>query len=177
MLIDIVFGILVILACIKGFRTGLVVALFSVVAFIVGLAAALKLSSLVALRLSEHVNVSNRWLPVISFIIVFFIVVLLINLGAKLIQRSFEMIMLGWLNRLGGMILYILIYTIVFSIFLFYAVQLHMVKNETINASQCYRFIQPLGPIVINKLGSVIPFFQDMFAQLQAFFSKVGNKI
>jgi membrane protein required for colicin V production len=177
MLIDALFAILVILACIKGYRTGLVVAFFSIIGFIAGIAAALKLSSIVAARLSANVNVSGKWLPVISFLVVFLAVVILVNLGARFIQRSFELIMLGWLNRIGGMILFILIYSIVFSIFLFYAVQLHFIKGQTIKASQCYSFIQPLGPAVINKLGTAIPFFRDMFSQLQQFFSRVGNKI
>lgn len=177
MLIDAVLAILLILACIKGFRTGLIIAVFSVIAFIAGLAAALKLSSVVALKLSHNVNVSAKWLPLISFVIVFLIVVLLINLGARFIQKTFEFAMLGWVNRIGGIIFYVLIYAIIFSIFLFYAVQLNLIKTETIHSSRTYSIIQPLGPLVINKLGVMIPFFQDMFTQLQAFFGKMGNKI
>ena len=48
MIIDIIVVIILILAAIKGFRQGLIVALFSVIAFIVGLAAAIKLSVVVA---------------------------------------------------------------------------------------------------------------------------------
>jgi membrane protein required for colicin V production len=94
-----------------------------------------------------------------------------------MLQKSVEMIMLGWANRLGGIILYALLYSIVFSIFLFFAVQLHLIKNETATASLCYSYIQPLGPVVIDKLGVIIPFFKDMFSQLQHFFGAVSNKI
>ena len=37
MLLDIIFAILVVLAIVKGFRKGLIVALFSFVAFFIGL--------------------------------------------------------------------------------------------------------------------------------------------
>ena len=80
--------------------------------------------------------------------------------------------MLGWVNRIGGIIFYALLYSIVLSIFLFYAVQLHLIKNETITASSCYSFIKPLGPGIIDKLGIIIPFFKDMFSQLQHFFGE-----
>ena len=83
MIIDIVFLILVILAVIKGFRRGLIVGLFSFIAIIVGLAAAIKLSIVVAGYIGSAVNVSDRWLPVISFLVVFIAVVLLIRLGGK----------------------------------------------------------------------------------------------
>jgi len=177
MLIDLVFAILIILACIKGYQKGLILGLFSIVAFIAGLAAALKLSAVVAAKLSASTNVSAKWLPLVSFILVFLVVVILVNLAGKMLQKSVEMILLGWANRLGGIILYAILYSIIFSIFLFYAAQLHLVKKETFTASVTYSFIQPLGPAVIDKLGIIIPFFKDMFSQLEHFFGAVSNKI
>ncbi|MBC7867633.1 MAG: CvpA family protein [Gloeobacteraceae cyanobacterium ES-bin-316] len=173
MFIDIVFFLLMLLACIKGFSKGLIVALFSIVGFIAGLAAALKLSAYAAEKLSGTFNASGRWLPFVSFLLVFILVVILVNLGARLLQKSVELIMLGWVNRLGGALLYALLYSILLSIFLFYAVQLHFLSAEVVAASVTYPFLQPLGPAVINALGSVIPLFKDMFAQLQDFFGKI----
>lgn len=177
MLIDIIFFALLFFACIKGLKKGFIVALFSVVAFIIGIAAALKLSAFVAAKLSENVEVSGKWLPVISFILVFLGVVLIVNLGAKLIQKAIEAVMLGWLNRIAGVVLYILIYTIIYSIFLFYAVQLHIIKEKAISASVMYPYIQPVGPKIIDSIGSVVPFFKDLFTQLEAFFTAVANKM
>lgn len=173
MFIDIVFLVLMLLACVKGYSKGLIVALFSVIGFIAGLAAALKLSSYAAEKLSGTFSTSGKWLPVISFILVFLVVVLLVHLGAKLIQKSVEMIMLGWLNRLGGIILYALLYSILFSIFLFYAVQLKIISPETVAESKTYPFIRPLGPKLMDSLGTVIPVFKNMFAELEEFFEKV----
>ncbi len=175
MFIDIVFLILILLACVKGYSKGFIIALFSIVGFIAGLAAALKLSAYVAARLSGTFNTSGKWLPFISFLLVFIAVVLLVNLGAKLIQKSIEMVMLGWLNRIAGIILFALLYSIFFSIFLFYAVQLHIISNETIAASTAYPYLQPLGPAVINSLGTIIPIFKDMFTQLQEFFGRMNE--
>jgi len=88
MLIDIVSIGLIILAVFKGFRNGLVVAIFSLLAFIIGLAAALKLSAIVAEYLGTNTNISQRWLPILAFALVFFVVVLLVLLGAKSIERG-----------------------------------------------------------------------------------------
>ncbi|MCP9750477.1 CvpA family protein [Ferruginibacter sp. HRS2-29] len=176
MLIDSIFAVLLVLACIKGYTKGLIVALFSIIGFIVGLAAAIKLSSVVAEKLSASISVSAKWLPFISFLLVFIAVIVLVNLGAKLIQKSFEMAMLGWVNRLGGILLYMLLYSILLSIFLFYAIQLKFINDETVKASVIYPYIQPLGPKVINSLGFVIPWFRDMFTQLQDFFGNIPAK-
>ena len=177
MLIDIIFAILFIIACVKGLKKGLIVALFSIVAFIAGLAAALKLSAVVATKLASNMEISGKWLPVISFMLVFLIVVFLVNLGGRFIQKTAEVAMLGWLNRIGGIVLFVLLYSIIYSIFLFYAVQVHFIKPATIATSQLYQYIEPLGPKVINMLGSIIPIFKDTFAQLEHFFGEVSNKL
>jgi membrane protein required for colicin V production len=177
MIVDLVFAILMILALIQGYRRGLIVAVFSFISIIIGLAAAIKLSAVVAERLGHSIKVSDRWLPIISFAIVFIIVIILIRLGAKAIQKLTEAIMLGWANRLGGIILYVMIYTTVFSILLFYAAQIKIIKPEVIEASNSYTFIQPWGPKAINGLASVFPLFKDMFIQLEDFFSGIPRKI
>jgi membrane protein required for colicin V production len=177
MLIDLIFAVLLVIAIIKGYQKGLVIALFSIIAFIIGLAAALKLSVVAATYLKDSVNISAKWLPFVAFLIVFIAVVLLIRLGGKLIEKAFQVILLGWLNRVGGIILYAVIYTIIFSIFLFYAEKLQLVQSSVIRSSQTYAFIQPWGPEVINGFGKLIPIFKDMFTELESFFGSVSNKI
>lgn len=177
MIIDIIVAIILILAAIKGFRQGLIVALFSVIAFIVGLAAAIKLSVVVAGYLGKNVNVSEKWLPIISFAVVFLIVVILVRLGAKFIQRTVELAMLGWINRIGGILLYAALYILIFSIVLFYAEQLSLVKPETIKASVTYEYIQPWGPKLMDGLGKIIPVFKGMFEDLEDFFDSVSKQV
>ena len=176
-MIDIVFAILMVVACIKGYQKGLIIALFSIIAFIIGIAAALKLSAVVAKWIDGHASVSTQWLPFISFAVVFFAVVLLVRWGGKLIEKTFQMALLGWLNRLGGIVFYAALYIIIFSIFLFFAEKIHMLEPKTIQASLTYSFVQPWGPVVIDGFGKVIPIFKDMFTDLESFFESVGNKI
>ena len=176
MFIDFIFAIIILVACFKGFRKGLIIALFSMLALIIGLAAALKLSAVVSEYLSSSTGATGKWLPFLSFILVFAAVVILVNLGAKLIQKSVEMVLLGWVNRLGGIIFYLLLYGIIFSIVLFYLVQLKVISDETIVKSISYPFIKPLGPFVIDKLGEVIPLFKNLFGQLQTFFENLATQ-
>jgi membrane protein required for colicin V production len=177
MVIDIIFVFLLVMALIQGYRRGLIVAVFSLVSIIVGLAAAIKLSAVVANQLGNTVNVSDKWLPVVSFAIVFIVVVLLVRLGARAIQKLTEAMMLGWANRLGGIVLYVAIYITIFSVILFYANHVKIIKPEAIKASVTYSFIQPWGPKAIDGFGSLIPFFRDMFTQLEGFFSRIPEKI
>lgn len=176
MFIDLIFLVLMIVAVFKGYSKGLIVALFSILAFIAGIAAAMKLSTTVAAYLGENVHISSKWLPVISFLVVFIGVVIIIRIGAKFIEKTMDLVMLGWLNRIGGMLLYILLYSILLSVVLFYASQVKLVSDTTLAESATWPFIQPLGPWAMGTLGKLVPFFKDMFGDLQNFFSQWGGK-
>jgi len=177
MLIDLVFAVLIVLAMIKGYQKGFVIAVFSVLAFILGLAAALKLSTLVAAYLSDSVNISARWLPFVAFVLVFLAVVILVRLGGKLIEKTLQLALLGWANRIAGIILYAALYIIIFSIVLFYAEKLKLLQPKAIQSSLSYNFVKPWGPVIMDNIGRVIPWFKDMFTQLEDFFNAIPNKI
>ncbi len=176
MLIDIIVIILLVMAIFKGLRKGLIVAIFSFLAYLIGLAAALKLSTFMADYIGSNVEISQRWLPFLAFFVVFILVVFLVRLGAKAIEGAVRMMMLGWLNRIGGVLLYILMYFFIYSIILFYAAQLHLIKPEMVQASATYHYIAPFAPKVLDILGAIIPFFRNMFDELLQFFGKVGEK-
>ena len=176
MIIDIIVFFLLVLALFKGWRNGLVLAIFSFLSFIIGLAAALKLSAVVAGYLGDNTSISQRWLPVLAFVLVFFLVVLLVRLGAKAIEGVLQLATLGWLNKLGGIIFYGLLYLFIFSVLLFYAQQLNIIKPQTADVSLTYPIIYPLAPQVIKGLGVILPFFRDMFAELERFFGQLSER-
>lgn len=177
MLLDFIVAILMVIAIIKGYRKGFIIAIFSFIAFIIGIAAAIKLSVVVAGYIGKTVNVSDKWLPAISFAIVFLIVVLLVRLGASFLQKTFEFAMMGWINRLGGILLYITMYLLIFSVITFYLDKLELINPETKKTSMVYSYIQPWGPSVMDGFGKLIPVFKGMFQDLEQFFEKVSHEI
>lgn len=176
MIIDIIFILCMVFAIFKGYRNGFIVAIFSFVAIVVGLAAAMKLSAYVAKQLGDHTSLSHAWLPFISFALVMIAVVILVRIGAATIQKMVEMIFLGWVNKLAGIALYAALYILVLSVLLFFTEKLHLFDAETIAASRVYSFIQPWGPKVMDGIGKLIPLFRDMFDSLSSFFEGVGSK-
>lgn len=175
MIIDIIYLLLIIAAVIKGYDRGFIVAVFSHIAIIIGLAAALKLSAGLAELLLK--STSLRWVPFFSFILVMVGVVFIVRLIAGLIQKSVRLIMLGGIDRLGGILLYAALYTTIFSVVLFFAGKIHLLPNDIDNTSKTYGFIAPWGPTIINGVGVVLPWFKDMFSQLEAFFGSAAHHI
>ncbi|CAN5265914.1 hypothetical protein BH09BAC2_BH09BAC2_01240 [soil metagenome] len=176
MIIDILFSACIILAIFKGFSKGFILGLFSLCASLIGLAAALKLSVVVAHLAETKWGTTNKLLPFVCFILVFVAVMILVSIAGKIIKKGVQLAMMGWLDSVLGIILFLLLYTIIFSIFLFYAEKLRIIGPDTIAASVTYKFAAPWGPMVINNLGKIIPFFKDMFTQLEQFFGSVATK-
>ena len=164
------------MAVFKGISRGFVVAIFSFFAIIIGVAAAMKLSYIVANWLQQSFNTSGKWLPILSFLIVLIGVIILVRWIANLIQAALNVAMLGWLNKIGGIVLYLLIYLFIYSILLFYFNKMGFIKAETIADSHTYSIIEPFGTKAIDITGKVIPVFKNIFQQLSDFFEKIALK-
>jgi membrane protein required for colicin V production len=171
MTIDVLFLLFMVMAIFRGFRQGFIIAIFSTLSLIIGLAAAIRLSAAVA-SWATH-QLSSRWPPVIAFLLVFVAVVIVVRLGARLAEKAVDLALMGWLNKLAGIILYAAIYTVILSVLLFYAVQVHLIARTTLASSVTYPFIRPWGPVVIDEFGKFVPWFEGMFARLEDFFGRL----
>jgi membrane protein required for colicin V production len=148
MLIDILFLSMMAFAIFKGIRNGLIVAIFSILGWILGLFAAFKFSDAASAYLKHSIDVSPRTLYIISFILVFTLVVLTVNLGAKLVTKTMDFALLGWVNRLGGVFFYVLLYALIFSVMIYFAEKVKLLNEETIASSQVYPWVKPLAEVI-----------------------------
>jgi len=175
MFLDIVVLSLLVLAIIKGFKQGLVLAALSFIAIFIGLAAALKCSTLVAGWIGSTVNVGASWLPFLAFILIMAGVFFGVRILSAIIEQMLELSMLGWANKLGGMLIYALLYITVFSVLIFYTEKMELLSKETIQSSQSYPYIHLWGPYAVEGFGTAIPFFKDLFSDLTDFFEAINT--
>ncbi len=177
MFIDSCLVAIIIWAFIQGWKQGLVVAAFSYAAVFIGMAAAVKLSALVANWLGNNFLISMSWLPFMAFIIIMTVVIILVRMLAKLIETTLQFSMLGWLNIVGGIGLYLVLYISVFSVLIFYLEKMHLLKPKFIHESVGYTYINYWGPKSIEIFGKAIPLFKDMFSELSTFFEALQKKL
>ncbi len=177
MWLDLLYLGLLITAVVKGSSKGIILALFSFTGWIIGLAAALQLSSSVAVYLQAHTNWDARWLPALSFLLVFVIVAMLVQWSGKALENVLKMTMLGWVNRLGGALLYAGMTTLVFSVMLFYIDQMQLMPQTVLENSRAYTTTKGLGPLVVEGIGSIIPAAKNIFQRLEEFFDQTANHI
>ncbi len=172
-MIDIIALILLVFAIWKGVRKGFIVAAFSFIAVFAGIAAAMKFSIVASKWLTENTNISAQLIPFLAFIAVMIILGLLVKWAAAIIQKFVELAMMGWLNRLGGIVFFVFLYGLLFSIVLFYLSQTSIIKPETLSHSTSYQLLAPVGPAAVDLIGNIIPFFKDMFEELKEQFDKI----
>ncbi len=176
-MIDIIFFTILVLALVQGWRKGLIIGLFSMICGLIGLAAAVKLSVVLATHMKADLHMSSRWVPVISFALVFVLVILLIHWIGRLLEKLVKLVLLDWLNKLGGILLFIVFYISIYSILLFYGAKTPFISKQAISNSHFFSLIAPFGPAVIRFITGFIPYGQDMFTALEGFFDNVAKKI
>jgi len=173
MSIDFIVGILAVLAVIWGYRRGLILAVFSFVATVLGVLLAFKFSSLVADWLGERTSLSDRWLPIVAFLLILIAVIFLIRLGAKALEEMLELAQLGLLNRLAGSLLFLLLLLGASAILYQVATWGGLVSEQTSTDSFFATHLQPPLMNGLRQFSQVLPGFKEMFKQLENFFDKM----
>lgn len=169
MIIDLFFLTAAAAAIFKGYSKGFTGAIFSFVGVLLGLVLAVKFSSSVAGWLSNSTGTKNAFLPFAAFILVFVAVAVATRMLSFVVNKSIEMVMLGWLNRVAGITLFFFLYLVILSIILFYINELSLMPTA-FESSKSYAFIRPIGPWFIGLLAYIVPAFNDVFEQLHTFF-------
>jgi len=156
---------------------GLIVAAFAVISIVLGIILSLKLSEKLATYLLDRHIVTTAWAMPVSYIAIFLGVVLLVRLLAKAIETSFDMVMIGWLNKLAGGLLYSFMIAMVWSSLLWIAEKMQLISAATITTSITYPYFAKLAPWVFEHIGGLLPFAKNIFADLEVFFKKVNDYV
>ncbi len=161
--LDIVFLIIFIFAIYKGIKKGFIMSLTKFVALIAGIWITVKFSdSIVAfimVKFPQIAESTSSWSPeiikIVSFLIIFSIVAILINLLGKLIERIADMVSLKGLNRILGAIFSLAKYVLILS-FLFYILNMfnvlsYVVSKSTQETSLIFKHVEKVVPFILNE--------------------------
>ncbi len=176
MIIDIAFVVFLLLAFSNGYKKGIIHSIFSVLALLIGLFAALKFGNDLAQFIHSDLGWHSSVVPLLSFLLVFILACMLVAALSKAIEKFLDLILLGFFNKLAGGLLWLVIVTLVFSTFLFFINQMNLISMEQKNASHVYYTIQPLAPFVINFVAGLLPFLEGLFESFESMFEEITDK-
>ncbi|MBN3035423.1 MAG: CvpA family protein [Bacteroidales bacterium] len=103
-LLDILIVVPAIWFAYQGFRKGFIFELASLAGLVLGIYAGIHFSDEFAIWLERLFHINERYLPVVSFAILFILVVLLVYLAGRILEGMVNLLAAGFLNKLAGIL-------------------------------------------------------------------------
>ena len=160
--LDIILLICFIPGIIRGISKGFLEQALSLVGIVLSVWAAFKFSALVCGWLKPYLSLSETTLNVVAFALILIAVSIVVLLVAKLLTKVLEMSMLGWLDKILGLVFALVVNALLLGVF--------VILFDTLNLK--FGFVKPEvldGSVVYTTLRD---FCYLVFPYLKAFFFK-----
>ncbi len=163
--IDIILVIPLLWGLYKGFTKGLIIEAASIIALGLAIWGGIKFSDFLTGYINQHFSWDTKYLPVISFAIIFLGILTGVYAIAKLIEKLVKAVSLGFINKLAGGIFGMLKFGLIMSVLIFVlnAIEksVKLMPQETKQKSLLYEPVGKIAPIIIpglrdSKLGEMI---------------------
>lgn len=139
----------------KGFRNGLVMELVSILSLIAGIYIAIRFSAWVG----QQLGIKGEYAATISFIITFLGILIITYLLGKFIDGLVKKLSLGFLNRLGGLLIGVFKTALIVGLLIFtwnrIDKQQNILKPETRNHSLLFRPMENISYAIWPLLNSL----------------------
>ena len=111
-ILDIILLICFIPALIQGIRKGFIAQAISIISIIVGIWTSARFADILGGWIGKYITASEQILKIAAFAIILVAVILALAALGKLLEGMFRLVMLGWLNKLLGVVfeLYAVLY-------------------------------------------------------------------
>lgn len=164
MWLDLFAGTILIIAILQGYKNGFIRALVSFFSLFIGLLLAFQFAGWVAGQLKVHTKINSQLLPFISFLIVLVLVLIILRWLTRLLQQTAEWLMLGWLNKLLGVLLYSLIYFTILSALVYFFQLLGVIETDKMKDTYSYEYLHKWWPYCLEKMSIWVPSIKQSIA-------------
>ncbi|MBC8321033.1 MAG: CvpA family protein [Bacteroidetes bacterium] len=157
-LLDIILIVPLLLFAWGGFKKGLIVEVASLFALVLGLYMAFFFSDFAAEMLNNLFEMEQKYIAVFAFLLTFVVVLFLVLLVGKIVQKFIDILLLGFFNKLAGAVFGILKGALLISIVIFvinyFDAGEYIFKNEVREKSIFYEPVESIAPALYSWLDS-----------------------
>jgi membrane protein required for colicin V production len=154
--VDIILGIILLLAFYSGFKKGLFVTLASLIGIIAGVFGAIYFSGFAAGYVSDWFDWGDQITRLVSFGVTFLVIVIVISMAGKFLTKIADFAALGLLNKLLGGVFAALQYGFIISVFFMFFNSSnstgYVISEEKKSDSILYGPVASLAPLVIPEV-------------------------
>ena len=169
MVIDIIALLVVVLALYKGWSKGLIMSLFVMLSYVVVLTCAFYFSSKVAGYFKASAGSESKWYSILAFIVVMIGAIILVRIIGKLIEKTAELMLLGLVNRILGIVVFGLVYGSLLAILVVYLQNYGLLEDSTIQHAKSGSYLHKYGDWLLKKLTVWVPEIKSMFNNSKQF--------
>ena len=158
-ILDIIILICLIPALIQGLIKGFISQAIAIISLIAGVWASARFAGVVCEWLSQYISGSEQVLRIAAFALIFILVIAVLSLIGKILDKIIQIVMLGWLNKLLGGVFAILKWVLIMSLI--------VVAFNSIN--QTFNIVKPnvlaesqLHPVLTEIANTVFPYLKSL---------------
>lgn len=167
-LFDLIILIPLLVGAYKGFRDGLIIEVFSLLALILGIIGGFKLLHVVMEFMQEEWGFEGTWLPFIAFLLIFIGIILLTNIAGKALSKLINITALGVFDKLGGAVLAVFKYALGLSVLIWILDKMDVdLPAGWISDSVVYPYLEPLAQWMWDLIAVIFPVATDFFEKVR----------
>ena len=159
-IVDIILSICFVPALISGIRKGFISQVISIVSIIAGVWISYEFASALGIWLGQHIEAAENILKLIAFMLIMIGVFAGLALVGKLLEGIINFVMLGWVNKLLGVVFAMLktglVIGLVIMLFCSLNNNLHLVSEEVLAESVLFTPLKNAAYTVFPYLKSLI---------------------
>jgi len=150
--LDIILAIPLLWAIYRGFTKGFIIEVTSLIALFLGVYGAIHFSYYI----SDLLKLNSAYSTLISFAVTFLIIVIVVFFFAKMLEKSINLLALGFLNKLAGAFFSLLKIAFILSVLLIFINKINsktsIISEDARKGSFLYPAVSAFAPMIIPKL-------------------------
>ena len=158
-ILDIILLVCFVPAIFQGIRKGFIAQAVSIISIILGIWASARFANIVSDWIAQYITASEQVLRLVAFALILVLVFLVLAALGKMLEGVIKLVMLGWLNKLLGVVFALLktglIVGLVIMAFSSLNDSFKLVQESVLNESIMY---PPLKKLAFE----VFPYLKDM---------------
>lgn len=170
--IDVAFLIFAIYGIWTGFNEGFIGTILMVIKFVFSVLLALRFSTILNQIIENIFQTEGGSLMLLfSFVIAFVLAFVVLSIIGTVLNIVINKLGLGLLNRLAGIVIWMLMLTTGFGLLLHLGEAANMITDQVRNTSRTYPYLYEVADFAKCKLTFVIPAVQEVLVAMEALFS------
>ncbi|MBK8565172.1 MAG: CvpA family protein [Saprospiraceae bacterium] len=176
MTIDVLFLLIAGWGFYQGYSRGIIKTVFTAFSIVFGLMVAFKFTPAATRFLETAFHSTSPMNFVGGFLLAFLLTMIIIRMAAQFLEKLLQSANINFINQAAGGILLASLYTLVFSLLVWFGAQAHIITPENTKGSLTYEQLRAFPSKMKGVYDIIKPGFQDFWHEAVRFIDHMGEK-